>query len=281
MFKRILKIAIVLLVLLLVALYIALVYFTSPKSDDTILASFEKSKIKPIISKEKYKGFDYRKIAVVKDTVLPTVVFVHGTIGSLNDFNKYMIDEELQNRLNMISYDRIGYNYHDKNPVQESIAFERDMLLQILKSYPKNKLILVGYSYGGPIALSVKQKLRQIVLLAPAVMSKVEPMPWAINFYKWRLTRWLVPYVWKQASKEKISHKADLKKFEKEWYNTPNKVKVIHGNADWIVPYENSLLLKKQFPENQFELKTIPEASHGLVWSNFELIKKELLKSTN
>ena len=36
--------------------------------------------------------------------------------------------------------------------------------------------------------------------------------------------------------------------------------------------------LKGQFPEDQFTLKTIKKAGHGLVWSHFDFIKTVLLK---
>ncbi|TCP26826.1 pimeloyl-ACP methyl ester carboxylesterase [Tenacibaculum skagerrakense] len=278
MFKKIVKIVSIIILVLIVSLYIVFTVFTSPKSDEQVLEAYENSYVKPILTKEKFKEFTYRKIEIKKDTSLSTLVFVHGTIGSLNDFSKYLSDSLLQHKFNMIAYDRIGYNYKDENPVQESIAFEREMLLDIIKDLNKDKVVLVGYSYGGPIALSVKEKVKKIILLAPAVHSKVEPMPWMLNFYKWKLTRWLVPKVWKQASKEKLSHREDLKKFEKEWSNTPNKVVSIHGTSDWIVPYENSKLLQEQFDSNQFQLVDLEKGNHGLVWSNFDFIKEQLLK---
>ncbi|WP_408040437.1 alpha/beta fold hydrolase [Tenacibaculum amylolyticum] len=268
-----------LIFLLLIGVYIAFRTFTAPKSDADILKAYTKSVEKPILTKERFEGLDFRKIAIQKDTTLPTLVFVHGTIGSINDFSKYLSDSVLQSKANMIAYDRIGYNYDDKNSVRESIAFERNMLEYIIKDLDKNKVILVGYSYGGPIALSVKEKVRKIILLAPAVHSSVEPMPWMLNFYKWSLTRWLVPKVWKEASKEKLSHREDLKNFEQTWQETPNKVVDIHGTTDWIVPYENSKMLEEQFPKDQFELVDVPNAGHGLVWSNFGFIKEELLKN--
>jgi len=110
------------------------------------------------------------------------------------------------------------------------------------------------------------------------VYSKVEPMPWMLNFYKWKLTRWLVPAVWKSASEEKMNHKEDLQKFENNWDVNPSVIISIHGNADGIVPYENSLFLEKKFPEKRFKLVTINNAGHGLVWSNFNFIKSQFLK---
>lgn len=272
------KIVGLLLMLILVGLYVAFRVLTAPKSNEKILESYKNSIVKPKLTQEKYRDFSYRKLSIRNKDSLPTLVFVHGTIGSINDFSRYLSDSLLQQNYNMIAYDRIGYNYKDQNHTQESIAFEKSMLEDIIKDIRPDKTILVGYSYGGPIVLALKKKVKNIVLLAPAVYSKVEPMPWAINFYKWKLTRWLVPKIWKEASREKISHKEDLKNFEDNWEETPNQITSIHGSNDWIVPYENSKMLKDQFPEEQFKLVTIAKASHGLVWSKFDIIKKELLK---
>lgn len=276
-FKRLLKILGLLFFLAFTILYFLFSNFTAPKSDEILLEKFTKSSFKPILTHEEFKSYKYRKLTIQKDTVLPTLVFVHGTIGSSTDFIKYMTDSLLLIKANMISYDRIGYNFNDKNSVQESIAFESNMLKDIIKKLNPKKTILVGYSYGGPIALAVKQKLNKIVLLAPAVYSEVEPMPWAINLYKSKITRWLVPDVWQEASKEKISHIKDLQSLESNWNSSLNKIISIHGTSDWIVPYENSIFLQNQFPKEQFKLVTIKNVGHGLIWSNFKEIKQQLL----
>ncbi|TDQ27934.1 alpha/beta fold hydrolase [Tenacibaculum caenipelagi] len=275
--KKILKITGIFLFIILLVLYYLFSNFTAPKSDKEILKKFENSSITLVITYENFRGFEYRKLTIKKDTTLPTIVFVHGTIGSSTDFSKYMKDSLLLSKANMISYDRIGYNYQDKNSVQESIAFERDMLQSILQKLTPNKTILVGYSYGGPITLAIQQKVRKIILLAPAVYSEIEPMPWALNLYKWELTRWLVPSVWQEASKEKLSHKQDLQLFENNWKNSPNQIVSIHGTSDRIVPFENSTFLEDQFPKNQFELISIPDAGHGFIWSKFDDIKQLLI----
>ena len=276
--KKILKITLIVVGLLLVILYFLFVNFSSPKSDAKVLEAFENSLIQPVLSHETFDGFIYRKLSIKKDTTLPTLVFVHGAIGSCLDFKSYMTDSLLLLKANMISYDRIGYNYKDKKPVQESIAFEADLLKDITKNLNNNKTIIVGYSYGGPIALAAKESYQKIILLAPAVYSKVEPMPWMLNLYKWRLTRWLVPAIWKEASKEKMSHQENLRQFENNWKQNTANIVSIHGDSDGIVPFENSLFLEKQFPKEQFTLVTLDAAGHGLVWSHFEAIKSEIIK---
>ena len=275
--KKILKITGIILLILVLGFYAFFYWMTAPKSDEKVLEEFKEAGITPSITHEKFKTFDFRKVAVVRDTSLPTIIFVHGTIGSVLDFKSYMTDSLLLTKANMIIYDRIGYNYEDKNDVQESIAFEVEMLEDITKNLNPEKTILAGYSYGGPIALATKKQYKKVILFAPAVYSKVEPMPWMLNFYKWKLTRWIVPPIWKEASKEKMSHREDLKNFETKWTENPNKIMSVHGDADWIVPYSNSEYLQKIFPKEQFSLVTIPEAGHGFVWSNFPELHQALL----
>lgn len=275
--KKILKITGAIIFLAFLIIYYLFSSFTAPKSDKKVIENFNNSNSKPILTYDTFNSYKFRKLTIQKDTTLPTLVFVHGTIGSSTDFIEYMKDSLLLSKVNMISYDRIGYNFKDSNSVQESIAFERDMLQHIIKTLNLEKTILVGYSYGGPIALAIQQKVSKTILLAPAVYSKVEPMPWAVNLYKSKLTRWLIPDIWQEASKEKISHKEDLQNFENNWKSSPNEIISIHGSDDWIVPYKNSTFLQNQFPKEQFKLITIKDAGHGFIWSNFKEIKQQLL----
>ena len=281
--KKILKIITTALVVLLIAVYMLFVNFSSPKSDEEIQEVFNEVGVELFVAKNTFNGFKYRTVSVQKtiDTTKTTLVFVHGAIGSAIDFKNYMTDSLLRLKFNMVSYDRVGYNYNDETLAQKSLKFEVDVLKDFSKNLNPKKTILVGYSYGGPIVLAMTEKYKHIVLLAPAAYSIVEPMPFMLNFYKWKLTRWLVPHVWKSASLEKMTHKRELQKYELNWKICLSDIIAIHGDSDGIAPYENSLFLQEQFPEKQFELRTINDAGHTLVWSNFDFIKKEFLKLTH
>lgn len=277
---KIFKIVGVLLLLLFIILVVLFYRFSSPKSDEVIQQDFAKKGVEVFINQQEFNEFKYRVLATQKviDTTLPTIFFIHGAIGSASDFKNYLVDENLNDKANLLAYDRVGYGLYQTGNAQASIAFEIELLKDLIKTLDKQKTIVVGYSYGGPIALGIKEELKKIVLLAPAVYSKVEPMPWALNLYQWNTTRWLMPKAWQAASKEKISHIEDLKLFESEWNTSSNEIISIHGNADWIVPYENSLYLEEHFSSNQFELVTLKDAGHGLVWTHFNEIKNILLQ---
>ncbi len=281
--KRVLKILGILILLVLVALIVLFYRFSTPKTDQKINREFSNSSVDVYIDHRKYNDFKYRLLTTQKeiDTLLPTIVFIHGSIGSALDFKNYLTDTNLNKAANLVSYDRIGYGIHQTGNVQESILFEAQMLEHILEDINPKNTILVGYSYGGPIAMVLDNKVKSIVLLAPAVYSKVEPMPWALNFYKWKATRWILPKIWKGASREKLSHKSDLQNFEENWQQCKSEILSVHGNEDWIVPFENSEFLKGRFSAQQFELIELEGAGHSLVWSNFKEIRNILLEQLN
>jgi pimeloyl-ACP methyl ester carboxylesterase len=264
---------------LLIVLLILIYVFFKPKSDKEIRGFFEESNLNIKIDYENFQNKIFRVVSTRKkiDTTLPNLLFVHGSPGSAMDFKQYLLDKDLNAKANLIAFDRQGYNLESVGDIQ-SILFEAALLNYVTSKLDAKKTILVGYSYGGPVALASKKNYKKIVLCAPAVYSEVEPMFWFLNFYKWKATRWLMPDLLKAAAKEKLQHRTDLKTIEQNWNQNPSDIYVIHGDKDWIVPYENSLFIQKQFPEEQFKLITLNEASHDLIWSRFEEVKKELIK---
>jgi pimeloyl-ACP methyl ester carboxylesterase len=115
--------------------------------------------------------------------------------------------------------------------------------------------------------------------MASAVVGEYEPMFGILNFYKWKLTRPLVPSMLKAAAKEKFAHLSDLPNFKDKWNLSPSKVVNIHGDKDFIVPYKNSIFLQDIIDTDKFTMVTIKDGGHDLIWSHFDLIKAEILKT--
>lgn len=273
--KKILKVVLYLFLVILILFLVLIHFIFQPKTDEDIKESIEGI---TLIHKN-FEGYNYRLISSKKklDTTVPNLLFVHGSPGSMLDYEAYFKDEELNQKANLISYERVGYGIDNVGDIQ-NIAFETKLLNSLTDSLGVSNTILVGYSYGGPIALASKKKYKKAVLLAPAVYSEVEPMFWFLNLYTWKATRWLLPKMLKSASKEKIQHPKDLKKHQDNWSNSPSQIYVIHGDKDWIVPYSNSEFIQRQFDSSQFELITLKDTGHELIWSRFDLIKSELIK---
>ena len=254
--------------------------FSKRKSDKKIIKTFQKESVQVFIQHLNFKDKDIRVLEMQKgiDSSLPTLVFVHGSPGAALDFKKYLLDNELNKKFNMIAYDRIGYSDVATGEVLNSVADEVDALHEVIKNIPPKNIVLLGYSYGGTVALASTKNYKKKIILAGAVKGDLEPMFWALNIYKWEVTRPLVPKVFQAASKEKLEHVTELSAYENKWDVSEASILSIHGKKDKIVPFENSLFLKEKLDKDKFTLLTLDKGNHSLVWTNFEFIKNEILK---
>ena len=103
-FRKILKLLGFTGAVFFIGFYSFFYWATSPKSDEKVLQKFYGQGIVPEISKLNFNNFDFRKVSIYRDSTLPTIVFVHGAIGSVLDFSEYMTDSLLLKKANMIVF---------------------------------------------------------------------------------------------------------------------------------------------------------------------------------
>ena len=278
--RIILRMAAILLAIVFIVITIFVYRFTKPKTDASIYKKFEGEIHKLYISRIQYKDYSVRVFSTQKelDSTLPILIFVHGSPGSGMNFQRYLADSELNEGSNIITYDRVGYSVIPNKKVLGDLKSEMEVLHQIIPVENTKNVILFGYSYGGTIVAASPKNYKSKILLAPAVKGELEPMFWMMNLYRWKFTRFIIPNVFQNAAKEKIDHLLELPDFENKWTISPSHITTIHGDSDRIVPYGNSLYLKDIFDNRLFQLITIPNGNHGLLWNRFDLIKGEILK---
>lgn len=266
-----------LLVIFIVLAFVA-VRMISPKSDAQIVESFEGEKHQPHIRYEDFKGKKVRLIEMQEgiDKSLPSLVFIHGSPGSTMDFKRYLVDDDLNARFNIMAYDRIGYSDQNPGVPLSSVDEEVELLHALLKDYDLSNTIVIGYSYGGTVAMASSLGYRKKVALAAAVKGELEPMFWALKLYEWKWTRFLLPKVVQAASQEKFRHVEELSGNDERWTASVSPVIAVHGREDFIVPYQNSVYLSRLLGD-RLELVTLEEGNHALIWTDFDLIKKLLL----
>lgn len=277
--RKVLKIIAILVLLLLVVAAWFLYDFTTPKSDERVLEILRGETGTPTIRKVDFKGHEVRVIQMQEelDTLLPILFLVHGSPGSTVDFKRYLLDEDILSRANVVSYDRVGYGRESTGKVLPSLAEELELLHRILEPFPTGQVVLAGYSYGGTLVMASDRNFRKKIVLAPAVRGDLEPMFLAMKFYQWSWTRNFIPNVFQGAAEEKLRHVQELPAYADAWTKSPSPVLAIHGNKDHIVPYENSLYLQGIFPAKQFRLVTLEGGNHALIWNEYQRIKEQIL----
>ncbi len=253
-------------------------------SDRKIIALFKGEDLQPKVKYRKFKGQSLRYVELITDRSLPYVVFIHGAPGSSADYYDYFRNEDLYAKVNLISVDRLGYGYSDFGNSETSIQNQGEAIQSIIEKYcSSNKVILVGHSYGGPIAVRMAMdypgSYESLLLLAPALDPENEKMIKIALLAVNRPTSWITPAALKVAADEKFTHSQEIKKMILLYDKIEIPVCHIHGDKDSLVPYENLKFSKKYFKPDLLEPITLKGEDHFLPWTQQELIIKKILES--
>jgi len=275
-------------ILLLLFLTVSLLFtgcMTFRKSDAKSVKYFKERKVEVQIHQTSFdnKNLHYLETTRLSETS-PLIVFVHGAPGAAGDFYKYLADSTLLTKFHMVAMDRLGYGYSDYGKSEVSIQKQADAVRAIVDLFPKaSKVILVGHSYGGPIvakcAMDFQNKLSAIIMLAPVNDAESEKIFWFASFSQWKATRWMMSKAFRVSGDEKFAHQAELRKIESGWNQITIPTVHIHGMKDkMLAPPPNIEFSKTHIRPNVLKLITMPDANHMIPWSDYDMVRKELLQ---
>jgi pimeloyl-ACP methyl ester carboxylesterase len=224
-------------------------------------------------------GRDLHYVSVGPDT-LGTIVFVHGSPGSWDAFERYLMDSALRSRFRMISIDRPGFgysNYGNALHLQEGC----DTISSFIDSIKTDKaLYLVGHSLGGSIvpilAADNSDKVTAIVVLAGALDPALEPKePWVKPFTKKPL-RYLMPGAFRQANDEEWYFKTDVLPLKEKLLRIKCRVYIMAAVNDMVVDPGNVAYMKRIFTNAQVSDTIFPSGNHWILWNHSDYIIKVL-----
>jgi len=210
------------------------------------------------------------------------IFFVHGAPGASDNYYKYLQDSVLLSKANLYSIDRPGYGFSNFGKAETSIQKQTEVVAEILDSLPEQKVIVLGHSYGGPIATYsslMSSKVKSVIMLAPAIDPEHEKIFWIAYPAKCKLTKWMIPGAMGVAGDEKFTHEAELEKIKGIWKEVKVPVLHVHGTKDIIVPFVNLDFSIRNFNSQYLDTIVLQKENHFLPWKRYELVKEELLKS--
>lgn len=261
--------------------------FRMKSKDKKLLRKFAKVQTSASIHYYTYKDYEIRYAKVngeKKD--LPTVIFIHGAPGQLSEYIKIMGRPELQNAARIIAVDRPGYGRSNYGKALTSIEEQARALDSLILRYQNDApLVVVGHSFGGPIAAQVAvhhpNAIDHVIMLAPAISPEDEKIFWIAHLGKIPPFRWLLSPALRVATDEKFSHVEELEKLKPQLSQINTRVTYVHGTKDFIVPYRNIHFAREQLSQADTTFITLPKANHILQHSHRDFIVEQVLKAVS
>ena len=250
--------------------------------------------------KEIAKHFKERNIAVKQDALKidkrtqhfvatgeensPTVVFVHGSPGSLSAFIDFLSDRLLLSRARLITIDRPGFGYSNFGQAEPSLKMQAALLQPLLELRKQNRpIILVGHSLGGPViarmAMDYPDLVDGLIIVAGSIDPELEPnerwfrVPLATPFFSW-----LMPLSFKASNDEILETKKELELMLPLWKNIKCPVIILQGAKDKLVPPGNADFAKRMLTNAPVTVLLREDVNHFIPWTHPEMIQQAILQ---
>lgn len=206
------------------------------------------------------------------------LVLIHGAPGSIMDFKGFCKYEALQDKYRLIVVERPGYGGTKPRRVESSIKIQAERIAEILDE-ESQPAIIFGHSYGGPIAVimgAIKpDKIEKVI----GVSGQYDPdneITMQISYYiKYGIFKYLLPRVAWSSNVEKLSHPDGQREILPMYPKVTVPTILIHGDADTLVPYENSTFLMDYL--SNAELITLKGKNHPIHMSERDYLVNFLL----
>jgi pimeloyl-ACP methyl ester carboxylesterase len=208
------------------------------------------------------------------------LVFIHGSPGGAGVWAA-QFHSPLTNA-NLFAYDRPGFGGSKPALAQPHLQEQVDGLMILLAGATTNRVLLVGHSYGSPIALLAALEHPDKIgggLLIGGDVDPAQERPWLVSyFFGWRITSWLVPQALRQCNREMLTVGADLTEMQRRLPTLSVPVVMLHGDRDPLVPVENVAWLEQQLASvgktNLFAKIILPGVNHFIPWEHPDEVER-------
>src|SRR4030095_14664730 len=223
---------------------------------------------------KKISGHDLHYAKTGNDTN-STLIFIHGTPGSLSNFQRYLQDSDLFNKYRVISIDRPGFGYSDFGNTMD-LEHQANLIAGLLDSLSNNKpFYLMGHSLAGPLIIKIASikpsTINGLIVLAGSVDPAQEGSRWWRPIITYSPIRWLVPREWRYSNEEQYWLKDDLEKIKDDFPKVICPVYIFHGDKDVLVPLSNADYTRRMLTNSsKVETKILPGENHFIVWTEYE-----------
>lgn len=206
------------------------------------------------------------------------VIFLHGSPGVAEEWMAFLTDVPAGRY--HVAIDRPGFGLSPSEaPVVDLEAQAR--AVEPMLTSAKDGAVVVGYSYGGPVALRLAadypEKVAGLLLIGSAAdpaLEEAHPLQEAaaLDFFSEMLPAELA-----NANAELLALKTGLEDLAAGLGEIRVPVTIVQGLEDTLVPPENVSYLQNMLPDTGVRrVILIEDADHFLPWTHVDLLKQAL-----
>ncbi len=253
------------------------------KSDKEIEKHYAHSALKPQHFEYDTLGRHLHYAMMGSDTSKPLVVFIHGAPGAWYGWMNLLDDTMLQQHCRMVAVDRPGYGKSNYGQPLNSLEEQGKMLFHLLqKEKHGQKVILVGRSYGSPIAACLAAECPTMVdgllLVSSAVDPEKEKFYWFSPLGKKKLVQKLLPTPINMATAEKYSHTEELRKMLPLWASVTQHSIVMQGGKDNIANPCNGRFIDSVLINSPHRYVFFPNQDHFITFHKPKEVREAVLE---
>ena len=215
------------------------------------------------------------------------IAFIHGTPATAAVFG-----EQFRHpfpRANLAALDRPGFGASHPDRRLPSLEDQANAIGALLTNKPTRRTILVGHSYGAPVALlaalTFTNQVAGVVLIGGSVDPAQERTYTIQRFADWPLVSWLVPRSLRQCNRELLTLRSDLVRLQPQLSTLAVPVVMLQGGKDHQVPVANVDYLRSQFAAagktNLFDQLVFPDYNHFIPWEHPDAVEAAIHMATD
>ena len=215
------------------------------------------------------------------------IVFIHGTPATAAIFG-----EQFRHpfpRANLVALDRPGFGASTPDRRRPSLEDQANAIGALLTNKPTRRTILVGHSYGAPVALLAALKFTNEVAGVVLIGGSIDPAQertYAIQrFADWPLVSWLVPRTLRQCNRELLTLRGDLVRLQPQLSALTVPVAMLQGGKDHQVPAANVDYMRAELAAagktNLFDQLVFPDYNHFIPWEHPDAVEEAIRTLTD
>lgn len=202
------------------------------------------------------------------------VILLHGAPTNAKSWNKLLERADEIDARELIVVDRMGYG-NSTSEDELTLAGHAASIQPFLDEATDQSTVIVGHSYGGPVALRMAadypDQIGGIVLVAGACDAYMEDVQWFRRGVD--RIRLLVPMDWERANRELLALTDENRQMESLLGQVTCPVVIVHGTWDGVCPHESTVAyLQDRLVNADVRVISIKRAGHNLHRSHLDQV---------